>query len=246
MTSLQAENLTVTAGGRTLLQPTNFALRVGTVLGIVGPSGSGKTLLLHAILDLLVGGPVVSAGRVLVDGQPLTQAQLRRTIGLLAQDSRGSLDPLRTAEQAVIHAARLGGAKPTSTYASEQLSRVGFANPAATAGKYPHELSGGMAQRVATAVALARGSRFLLCDEPTTGLDAAVQRQVVQELRALTQTGVVFVTHDIGLLDGFCDEVLVIEAGQIVDRARQPNELCGPGKALVDAAARLQTAKKPT
>jgi ABC-type dipeptide/oligopeptide/nickel transport system ATPase component len=182
---------------------------------------------------------------MLLDGVPMAPANLRGSAcGLVFQDSRASLDPLRTVVAQVRHAASLAGDAAPDVRAI--LLRAGFPADERWGWRYPHELSGGMAQRAAIACALARKSPFLLCDEPTTGLDAEVQADIVEELRRLASGpdahGILFVTHDLDLLDGFADRILVMEGGRIVEQAERVSSLSGPGAALVQAMNRLREA----
>jgi ABC-type dipeptide/oligopeptide/nickel transport system ATPase component len=233
MSRLEVKDLTVCAGNTRLLDEVSLELAVGEVVALVGSSGSGKTLTLRAILDLLPMRPGRVSGEVRVDGATRTGASLRGQVGLIFQDARASLDPLRTVGRQVRHAARLAGVPDPGP---GLLSRLGFPDPEAAAGRFPHELSGGMA---ATAVALARQSRFLFCDEPTTGLDVPVQAALVRELRDLREVGILFVTHDLRLLPGFADRILVIDGGRIVEEATSLQGLAAAGRELLDATAAI-------
>lgn len=236
--SLDVRGLRVCAGNRTLLDDVSLHVAPGEFVVVAGPSGSGKSLLLRAILDLVPARPGRVGGAVFLDGQQVHPRSLRGdVVGIVAQDARGSLDPLSTVATSISHAARLGR-RPAQV--RDTLARVGFDAPSAVARLYPHELSGGMAQRAAIAVALARGSRFLLCDEPTTGLDPHVQVEIVALLRGLGEQGVVFVTHDLDLVDGTCDRVHVLDGGRVVDRAPRPSALQGAGEPLWSATAALR------
>ncbi len=235
---LAARGLGVCAGRRVLLEGVDLAIATGEMVVVAGPSGSGKSVLLRSILGLLPFAPGLVHGEILVDGEVSPPPRLRgETVGIVAQDGRGSLDPLSTVGALLRRVAALS---PTPGAVDAALRRVGFDDPARVAALYPHELSGGMAQRVAIAAALARGSRFLLCDEPTTGLDPHVQVEILTLLRGLNDRGVVFVTHDLDLVDGACDSVLVLEEGRVVDRAPRPSALAGAGRALWDATQSLR------
>ncbi len=236
MNELVAHSLRVSAGSHTLLHDVSIRVAVGEVVALVGPSGSGKSLTLRSILDLLSLRPGRTGGRVWVDGVERSGASLRGEVGLLFQDARASLDPLLTVRQQVTAAATLAGAEDDVLAC---LSRLGLEDPTWVASRYPHELSGGMAQRVAIAIALARRSRFLLCDEPTTGLDGPVQQELVRLLRKLPGVGIVFVTHDLRLLPGFADRIYVIEDGRVVEEATTLAGLRGPGALLVAATSAI-------
>ncbi len=220
------------AGTRPVLDDVSFSVATGELVAIVGPSGSGKSALLRAVLGLLPFRPGLTSGRVLVDGSPADPRDLRgRVLSKLAQDARGSLDPLSTVARSITRA----GGDPLPC-----LRRAGFEEPSFVATRYPHELSGGMAQRVALAVALAAGAPVLLCDEPTTGLDAPVQREIVHGLRGLREHAVVLVTHDLELVDAACDRVYVLGDGRVVDEAARPSALVGAGRPLWDATLALR------
>lgn len=229
---LAAEHLTALASTRPVLSGVSFSVATGELVAIVGPSGSGKSALLRALLGLLPFRPGLTGGRVLVDGVATEPERLRgRVVSKLYQDARGSLDPLSTVAASI----RRAGGDPLPS-----LRRAGFDEPIHVATRYPHELSGGMAQRAALAVALAAGSPVLLCDEPTTGLDAPVQREIVQGLRGLREHAVVLVTHDLELVDRACDRVYVLDGGRVVDEGARPSALVGPGRALWEATLALR------
>lgn len=243
MAELRVESLVVRAGTTTLLDGISLQVASGQVVAMVGSSGSGKSLTTRALLGLLPMTPGRVAGSILlVDGlntvNARTEADFARLrggiIGLLFQDARASLDPVWRIGRQISVAARLAGADPTPL---PWLERAGFRDPERVALLYPHELSGGMAQRAAIAVALARQSRFLLADEPTTGLDPSVQRAVLRQLRSLADAGmgVLFITHDLRLLPGFADRVLVMNRGRIVEAVDTVGELVGAGRSLLDA-----------
>jgi ABC-type glutathione transport system ATPase component len=233
---LDVRGLCVRAGRTTLVDDVGFSVQVGEIVALVGASGSGKTVTLRALLDLLPFRPGRVSGEVSVDGVPQPGPALRGLAGLVFQDARASLDPLRTLGAQLRHAARLAGDPEAPP---DLLARLGFSDPVATAARYPHELSGGMAQRAAIAVALARKSRFLFCDEPTTGLDAPVQAALVAELRTLRDVGIVFVTHDLRLLPGFADRIVVLDGGRVAETAPSLGALTGAGRALLDATAAI-------
>ncbi|MSQ03619.1 MAG: ABC transporter ATP-binding protein [Myxococcales bacterium] len=236
MSELAAHALRVSAGPHTLLDDVSLRVTSGEVVALVGPSGSGKSLTLRSLLDLLPMRPGRTGGRVCVDGVERSGRSLRGEVSLLFQDARASLDPLRTVRHQVETAASLAGLEQDVL---ALLGRLAFDNPEWVASRYPHELSGGMAQRVAIAVAIARRSRFLLCDEPTTGLDAPVQRDLVRLLRGLPGVGIVFVTHDLRLLPGFADRIYVIDGGRVVEEATTLAKLQGAGARLVEATSAI-------
>lgn len=244
---LAVRGLRVVSAGRTILDDVSLDLCTGEIVALVGASGSGKSLCARALLGLLPRGVTRAGGSVTLtlDGARRELATEREfvalrggVLGLLFQDARAALDPLWTVGKQVSEAARLAGS-PLDPL--PWLLRAGFAEPASVARRYPHELSGGMAQRAAIAIGLARQSRILLADEPTTGLDPSVQRGILTQLRSLAHngTGVLFITHDLRLLPGFADRILVMGGGRIAEEAAEVEALRGPGRALVEATRKV-------
>jgi ABC-type dipeptide/oligopeptide/nickel transport system ATPase component len=244
---LVAEGLRIDAGARTLVEDASFRVGAGEIVALVGSSGSGKTVTARALLGMIPFAPGRVAGRVAVTvggvtTTPRTDADFRPlrggALGLLWQDARAALDPLRTVGAQVLAAARLAG---ITVPAAELLARAGFPDPLRVARLYPHELSGGMAQRAAIAVALARDSRFLVADEPTTGLDPSVQREILAQLSALAAAGrgLLFITHDLRLLPGFATRVVVMDRGRTVEEATSIADLTGAGRLLVEATRKV-------
>ncbi len=245
--ALVADGLRIVAGAHTLVESASLRVGAGEIVALVGASGSGKTVTARALLGMVPFAPGRVAGTITVTvggvtSTPRTEADFRPlrggAIGLLWQDARAALDPLRTVGAQVSAAARLAGA-PTPPDAA--LARAGFSDPARIARLHPHALSGGMAQRAAIAVALARNSRFLVADEPTTGLDPSVQRGILAQLRLLADAGVglLFITHDLRLLPGFATRVVVMDAGRTVEEAPSAAGLLGVGRALVEATRKV-------
>ncbi len=231
---IELKNLQIRVGDRVLVSDAHLGLESRWIVGLVGSSGSGKTLTARALSGLVDLEPgVVSAELtlhgptqvlrpyqgVLSQGQPARDLAFRsirgRWITYLPQDSRGALNPLWTVRRHLEVSA-----ESPDTDLGAALTRVGFPNPRPVLRLYPHELSGGMAQRVAIAQALLRGSRFLVADEPTTALDPTLQLEVMDVLRAVVATGVglLLITHDLRLLPDFADEVVVMDKGRVVER----------------------------
>lgn len=208
----------------------SFTINSGECIGIVGESGCGKSTTIKAILGLLPAGGQVTAGAVLFDGADLTrlpEKELSRIrgagIGLVSQDSLNSLDPVYTVgsqlREAIRRHSRMSRAQADNR-ALELLRMVRFPDAAAVLSRRAHELSGGMAQRVGIALALAGGPRVLIADEPTSALDVTVQAEILALLRELREQlgmAVILVTHDWGVLADICDRTLVMYAGQIVE-----------------------------
>ncbi|TLM73893.1 ABC transporter ATP-binding protein [Pseudarthrobacter sp. NamB4] len=220
------------APGKRLLSGVSLSVEPGEFLALVGSSGSGKTLTAMSCLRLLPPGLHITGGSITLDGQDLAQApehQLNSIrggrLGMLFQQPKRMFNPNRTIEQHLkeplrLHAG-LRGAK-ARTKALELLEEVGFADPGKGIRAYPHQLSGGMAQRAMTAVALAGQPGMLLADEPTSALDKVLERQILQLLdreRRERGLGILYITHNIASVAAYADRVLVMNSGSIVEAA---------------------------
>ncbi|TYK51040.1 dipeptide/oligopeptide/nickel ABC transporter permease/ATP-binding protein [Actinomadura decatromicini] len=232
---LRVEGLTVAVpgpGGRPapVVDGVSFDLRAGETLGIVGESGCGKTMTGRAVLGLLPDGAHVTGGSIRVDGADATamgrreRAGLRgSTIAFVSQEPMAALDPLFTVGGHLAEAVRVhtgAGRGEARRRAVELLGRVRLPDPERVAKTYPHQLSGGMAQRVAIALALAGGPRLLIADEPTTALDVTVQAEILRLLRTLqreTGMAILLISHDWGTVGELCERTLVMYAGQVVE-----------------------------
>ncbi|WP_422770066.1 dipeptide ABC transporter ATP-binding protein [Plantactinospora sp. WMMC1484] len=214
------------------LDGVSLAVRPGETLGIVGESGSGKTMTALSVMGLLPPGGEVVGGEIRFEGRDLRSLppeEVRRIrgvrMGMVFQDPLTSLNPTmrigtQVAEPLRVHQ-RLGRAQARER-AIEILRRVGMPRPDRVVQNYPHELSGGMRQRVAIAMALVCSPRLLIADEPTTALDVTTQRQILElldDLRAEFGMAVVLVTHDLGVIAGRADRVAVMYAGRVVEVA---------------------------
>ena len=204
----------------------------GETLGIVGESGSGKTMTALSLMGLLPPGGSVSSGQIILDGQDLTKLALKEKrklrgtkVGMIFQDPLTSLNPtmkigLQVCEPLRVHEKL--SKKEALERAVEILKRVGMPRPEVVINNYPHQLSGGMRQRVMIAMALVCKPRILIADEPTTALDVTTQMQIldlIDELRDEYQMGVILITHDLGVVAGHTDRVAVMYAGRIVETA---------------------------
>jgi peptide/nickel transport system ATP-binding protein len=209
----------------------SFSVGAGQMLAIVGESGCGKSVTALAIMGLLppgvrLGGAVRLLGEALI-GQPGSPWQGRRgrDLAMVFQEPMTSLNPAFTAGEQVAEALRLHeGLPPRAAMdrAVEMLARVRIPDAARRAAQYPHQLSGGMRQRVMIAMALACRPRLLIADEPTTALDVTVQAQILallDELKRETGTAVVLITHDLGVVADHADQVAVMYAGRIAEAA---------------------------
>lgn len=213
------------------LNKVNLTLDAGQILGIVGETGAGKSLTAQSICGLLrppariVGGSVTFDGRDLL---ALPEEELNAVrgadIAMVVQNPRSSLDPLtRIGEQLVrIHQTHTGGPLDISRQkAMEMMQAVGIPDPEGRFTAWPHELSGGMAQRVLIAMALMNEPKLLIADEPTTGLDVTVQAQILdllKELVARFDMASMIITHDLGIVAHYCDQVAVMFAGEIIEQ----------------------------
>jgi len=245
-----------TAAGRvTAVHDVSFSIGRGEVLAIVGESGSGKTTTANAIIGLLPPGGRIETGRVVLAGSNLVgrpESELRairgRQIGLVAQDPAVSLDPVKrvgaqVAEVLSIHGVAKGEA--ARARAVELLEQAGLPNAAVRARQYPHELSGGMQQRVLIAVALASGPQLLIADEPTSALDVTIQRQILDHLERLSRelgVAVLMITHDLAVASDRAHRILVMSEGRVVEEGRARELLGSPG----DAYTRRLIASDPS
>ncbi|MEV7610953.1 dipeptide/oligopeptide/nickel ABC transporter permease/ATP-binding protein [Microbacterium sp. NPDC089320] len=225
---LSVRGLTVASGSTVVVRDVSFDVARGEVLGIVGESGSGKSVTGRAVLGLLAQGGRVVGGSIRYQGADVTRGFGRRRgsgIGLIPQEPMNTLDPVFTIGSQLREAVRTndrGDRRATQERMLELLDLVGLPQPDAVARMYPHELSGGMAQRVGIALALSSRPSLLIADEPTTALDVTVQRQILDllaDLREGLDTSIILVTHDWGVLADLCDRALVMYAGEVVEQA---------------------------
>jgi oligopeptide/dipeptide ABC transporter ATP-binding protein len=210
----------------------SFDVRPGRTLGVVGESGSGKSVTAMALMRLLPDSARVTAGEVRFGARdlgPLSDREMQsirgRGIAMVFQDPMASLNPILTIGWQVMEPLMLQlglGRRAARARAQELLSLVRIPSPGEIMRAYPHELSGGMRQRVMIAIALSCGPKLLIADEPTTALDVTTQAQILELLRDLQQRldmSVLLITHDLGVVAEFADEVLVMYAGRIVERS---------------------------
>jgi oligopeptide/dipeptide ABC transporter ATP-binding protein len=233
---LSVEGLTIDLTGETpqhgLIENVSFSVEQGKSLALIGESGCGKTLTAMSILGLLPPKLQVTSGKIMFEGRDLAQSSKRelqrirgRSIGMVFQEPMSSLNPTMTigdqigeARELHLHERRRTARKR----AQELLDHVGIPNSARRVRAYPHELSGGMQQRVMIAAAIACDPRLLIADEPTTALDVTIQAEILDLLRRLREElslAVLLVTHDLGVVADFCEDVVVMYAGRAVERA---------------------------
>ncbi|MFK4812325.1 dipeptide ABC transporter ATP-binding protein [Devosia sp. ZW T5_3] len=224
------------AGWRRVVQDVSFTVGAGEVVALVGESGSGKTTTAQAVIGLLPDNGKIERGAIRLNGTDIAHWADRRldhirgkSISLVPQDPGTSLNPVltigaQTAEILRLHGVRDG--KERRQRVIELLARVGLDQPELRYGQYPHELSGGMKQRVLIAIAIALRPALLIADEPTSALDVTVQRRIldlIDELRAEFGTSVLLVTHDLGVAADRADRIIVLKQGQVQEQgpARQ-------------------------
>ena len=224
----------------------SFRLDAGGTLGIVGESGSGKTTLALALLRLLPPAARFVAGAIRFEGEDLlakSDAQMRRIrgkrIAMILQDPMASLNPLFTVGDQVAEPIRVHegtGRRAAWARARDLLRAVKIPAPETRVREFPHQMSGGMRQRIVGAIAISCEPRLLIADEPTTSLDVTIQAQYLQLLRELQREhglALVFITHNLGIVAKMCDQVAVMYAGRIVEM--------GPVKRIFDGAAHPYT-----
>ena len=239
-----------------LVEDVSLRIGAGQVMGLVGESGAGKSLTAAALIGLVASPCRTRAGRLAVAGRELSLADpealrpLRgRAIGFIPQDPFTSLDPLFTVGDLLTETLRthlpLTGAAARAR-ALELLSDVGLPSPEVRFEQYPHQLSGGMRQRVAIALAICAGPALIIADECTTALDVSTQAQIVSLLAGLVErdgTSVLLITHDLGVVAELASSVAIMYAGRIVERAPVEQLLRRPrhpyARALLDAVPRV-------
>lgn len=239
---LSIENLVIGVDdGPELVTGVSLRVQPGTVMGLVGESGCGKSVTSYALLGLLAPGLSVRSGRIRWGGADLARADepaLQRVRGLeiafISQEPTRALDPMFTIEwqlAATVRRLRKVGRREARSIAAQLLTDVGIVDVPRVLKSHPHQISGGMAQRVAIALALAGTPSLLIADEPTTALDVTVQAEILDLLRSLVaerSMSVILVTHDLGVVADICDQVSVMYAGQIVESGSVRDVLLRP------------------
>jgi len=249
---LSVRGLRVEVGGRRVLENVDLRVSRGEVVGVVGETGSGKSMTCRAVTGLLgrVGGRAVS-GSIDFDGLDLLRLSSAgwrsvwgRRIALVSQSSLSGLDPImRIGRQLRETIKVLAPDVDASARASELLEAVRMPQVSDVMHAYPHELSGGMRQRVVIALALAGSPDLLLADEPTTALDVTVQRGILEllaELREQTSMGLVLITHDLQLVRSVADRVVVMYAGRTVEDTASTDIFAAPGHPYTQALLAAQ------
>jgi len=224
----------------------SLTLEAGSTLGIVGESGSGKSTLALTILRLLPPAARIVGGEILFEGEDLrakSDVEMRRIrgkrIAMILQDPMASLNPLFTVGDQVAEPLRVHegvGRAGAWSRAKDLLKSVRISAPESRVGEYPHQMSGGMRQRIVGAIAISCAPRLLIADEPTTSLDLTIQAQYLNLLRDLQrqhQLALIFITHNLGIVAKMCDQVAVMYAGRLVE--------WGPVTRIFDAPAHPYT-----
>ncbi|MBM3483653.1 MAG: ABC transporter ATP-binding protein [Alphaproteobacteria bacterium] len=227
---LAIEALRITIAGRNVLRDVSLAVPQGHVHGLVGESGAGKTMVARAVLGILPAAARVISGHIAFDGAEIThmsererRALLGRGIALIPQDPMTALNPAFRIEHQIVDVLRhhFGlGRTAARAQALELMHQVHIRAPERVLRQFPHELSGGMRQRVLIAIAFACRPKLIIADEPSTALDVTVQRQVlrlIKHLQARENTAVLFVTHNLGVVAKICDTMTVLHAGRVVE-----------------------------
>ena len=245
MSLLKVEDLSVTIGGRTILDGVSFTLKAGEILALAGQSGSGKSTTALAIAHLLPPGAKAS-GAIRLDGEELGLKSEReldeirgRDIGFVFQEPMTALNPvMRIGEQIgeVLRAHQLTQAAQIPASVAALLRKVGLA--AVSPERYPHELSGGQRQRVAIAIALAGSPKLIIADEPTTALDVTTQAQILalfQQLAREDDIGLILITHDIAVVAETADRIAILDGGEIIEQGPALEVLRDPARAITKA-----------
>lgn len=261
---LHVEDLAVTIDRRakTPVRPVrgvSLTVDAGTTVAIVGESGCGKSMTCLAISGLLPARGRVSAGQIILQGQDLAaldaksaMALRRASMASVFQDATGGLNPVRSIGWQIAEAVRLRVGATRAEAAKEAvrlLGRVGLPEPERRAREYPHQFSGGMNQRAMIALAIAGSPKLLIADEATTALDVTVQAQILDligDLRDSLGMGVIFVTHDLGLVAQYAEQIVVMYAGRVVERAETAALFAAPRHPYTQALlTSLPSAAKP-
>lgn len=228
---LEVKNLTAALANRAVLKNISFELFEGEFLALVGASGSGKTTIANAILqlqpkELQVGGSIIFEGKNLLEMASDELQKIRGAkINMIFQDPASSLNPTLTVGYQITEGLcwhKKVSRAAAKLHAIELLTQVGITNPEQRLNQYPHELSGGMRQRVIIAMALCCDPQILIADEPTSALDMTVQAQILNLLKELQEKlslSMLLITHDLNVVEEICDRAIILNHGKIVETA---------------------------
>jgi len=235
---LEIKDLTIQYGDKLpVVENFSLSLKKGEIITIVGESGSGKSTVLSSILGLLPNGGKIISGDIIYNGESMLNKSLNQwrelrgtEITMISQDSGGTLNPIRKIGKQFVEYIQTHSkmsAKEAEEKAKDMFSKVNLPDPEIIMKSYPHQLSGGMKQRVGIAMALTFHPKIILADEPTSALDVITQAQIVKEimdLRKKFDTSIIMVTHNLGVAAYISDKIIVMQNGKIVD-AGNKNEV---------------------
>jgi oligopeptide/dipeptide ABC transporter ATP-binding protein len=225
-----------------ITEEVSFDVPRASAVGLVGESGCGKSVTAQTIMRLLPAPPSrIDGGRIVFEGNDLlllSESQMQGIrgdrIGMIFQEPMTSLNPTMRVEEQILESLRLHrrmSARAARPLAADILRKVGIASPEHRLRQYPHELSGGLRQRVMIAIALVCGPRLLIADEPTTALDVTIQAQILELLKSLQRTmelSILLISHDLGVIAEICRTIVVMYAGTIVERGSATEVLANP------------------
>ncbi len=244
-----------------VLKDVNFSLNLGKIHAIVGESGSGKTISCMSILKLLPPNSKITSGKIIYNNKDLlklSEKEIRnyrgREIALIPQDPMTSLNPLYTIFDQLYEVIDIHyqmDKTEAKQFIIDTLKKVNISNPEERLNNYPHQLSGGMKQRIIIACALLGKAKIIIADEPTTALDVTIQAQIMQlliKLKKENNVSIILITHDLSLVSQYCDEVSVMYNGQIVENANALDLFNSPKhpytKALIESIPSITDDKK--
>lgn len=255
-TILDVKNLHITFEqpkvSKQILEDVSFSVKAGQCLGILGESGSGKSMTTKAILGLLnrdfrISGSATFEGKDLLQMGDGDLRTLRGSaIGMILQNPMTCFDPLYKIDNQIYETFDAHGIFPRDQYKEEAikiLEKMRIHDPEGVLQKFPHQLSGGMLQRVMIGIAMSMNPRLLICDEPTTAIDSITQYEIIKEfqrIKAESNVGMLFITHDVSVISHIADEVIVLNKGKLVDRGPFTEILKNPK----DAYTKLLIEKK--
>jgi len=228
---LEIKDLTIQYGDKApVVENFSLSLKKGEIITIVGESGSGKSTVLSSILGLLPNGGKIISGDIIYNGESMLNKSLNQwrelrgtEITMISQDSGGTLNPIRKIGKQFVEYIQTHSkmsSKEAEEKAKDMFSKVNLPDPEIIMKSYPHQLSGGMKQRVGIAMALTFHPKIILADEPTSALDVITQAQIVKEimeLRKAFDTSIIMVTHNLGVAAYISDKIIVMQNGKIVD-----------------------------
>ena len=238
---LEISNMEVCYSGKPVVRDLSLTIEPGEILGIVGESGCGKSVTSLSVMRLLARNSKISNGEVILNGHDLLKEDKKgmrkvrgREVAMIFQEPMNSLNPCMRIETQLTEAILLHNdfsKEQAHQRAVDVLKSVGIPEPEMTLKSYPHQLSGGMCQRVMIAMAMSCEPDLLIADEPTTALDVTIQAQILElmeDIRAKRNTGILMITHDLGVVAEMCSRVVVMYAGRIVEEASVEDLFANP------------------